>query len=103
MPYLDAQSVGRHSFWICAEILLLVAFLAGFYGVVHTNRDSGYDVKLMTLENEDVDPDTLKNAVRSLILSGTEAKICGIVALVCVCLSFIMVTVLSRALNIAAP
>ena len=100
---LSKNSTAWNAYWITAEILLLTAFISGFYGIVHKNNHFDDEIDLMQSENKDVDSDTLKNAVRSLIQTSFEARICGIVALVCTCISFIMVTVLARALHIATP
>ena len=103
MSVLKNGSKGWHAYWICAEVLLFAAFIAGFYGLAHKNSHFEDEVALLQANNEDVDSDTLKNAVRSLITTSFEARICGIVALICTCISFIMVTIVTRALDIATP
>ena len=100
---LTKNSTFWNVYWLTAEISLLAAFIAGFYGLAHKNKYSDDEVQLMLQDNEDVDSNMLKNAVRSLIQTSFEVKICGIVALVFTCISFIMVTILARALQIETP
>ena len=91
---------GWHFFWISAELLLLVAFLTGFYAIVHKNDDSDYQQQFLHGD----DSETVRDgALRSIILSNNEARVCGYIAMACTSVAFIMVTLVSRFMHIPTP
>ena len=91
---------GWHAFWISAELLLFVAFISGFYAIVHKTVD--YDDQIKVLEDT-ADQDDVNKAVKSLAASNREVRAGGFVALTCTVLAFIMITVVSRILHVETP
>lgn len=97
---LKKGTIGWNVYWICAEVFLFIAFISGFYGLMHKNQDYGDEQNLL---KGGTDNDTLVLAVKSLIITSDQVRICGVVALVCTIISFIMVTIMARVLGIGTP
>lgn len=91
---------GWHFFWISTELLLLVAFLTGFYAIVHKNDDSNYQQQFLDGDDSEAVRD---GALQSIILSNNEARICGYIAMACTSVAFIMATLVSRFMHIPTP
>jgi hypothetical protein len=87
-------------FWIASEVLLLIAFITGFYAVAHLNDEEGFQEQVLAGDTSD---DVIKGAVKSMAITTREARICGYVAMTCTALSFVMVTIISRVSRIPTP